>query len=145
MEKYELLFLTTKISGILVNRNWFHSTILPLNDNIWKKSSFSVLMKKGLNVLMFSEKCRTLNGCNHRWTRSKILEGGVVSFPEWGGVNFSNQRGVTPPSTPKKFSPAAHFTIIFDCTFFINNNALNDIVSPPQAKIFIKGVEKVQN
>ena len=33
----------------------------------------------------------------HRWTRSKILEGDVVSFPEGGGVNFSNQRGVTPP------------------------------------------------
>ena len=24
----------------------------------------------------------------HRWTRSKILEGGVVSFPEGVGVNF---------------------------------------------------------
>ena len=60
-----------------------------------------------------------------------------------GGVNFSNQRGVTPPSTPKFFPPAGH--VIFDSSFFIKNNGLNDIVSPPQAKIFINGVIKGQN
>ena len=73
----------------------------------------------------------------------KNPRGGVVSFPEGVCVNFSNQRGVTPPSTPKIFSPASH--VIFDSSFFIKNNALNDIVRPPQAKIFINGVIKGQN
>ena len=46
---------------------------------------------------------------DHRWTRSKILEGGVVSFPEGGGVNFSSQRGVTPPDPPKNFDCGSHY------------------------------------
>ena len=64
-------------------------------------------------------------------------------FQRGGGVNFSFQGGINPPSTQKNFSPAAH--VIFDSSFFIKNNALNDIVSPPQAKIFINGVIKGQN
>ena len=66
-----------------------------------------------------------------------------MSPSQRGGVNFSNQRGVTPPSTPKFFSPAAR--VIFDCSFFVKNNALNNIVSPAQAKLFINGVIKGQN
>ena len=77
-----------------------------------------------------------------RWTRSKILEGGVVSFPE-GGCNFFKSEGGYPPLTPKKFSPAA--VTIFYSTFFIKFHALNGIVSPLQAKIFINDVIKVQN
>ena len=51
----------------------------------------------------------------HRWTRSKILEGGVVSFPE-GRCKFFKSEGGYPPLTPKKFSPAA--VTIFYSTFF---------------------------
>ena len=67
----------------------------------------------------------------------------MVSFPEGGGCKFFKSEGGYPPSIPKFFSPAAH--VIFDSSFFIKNNALNDIVSPPQAKIFINGVIKGQN
>ena len=42
---------------------------------------------------------------------------GVCGFlSRGGGVNISNQRGVTPPLTPKKFSPVA--ATIFYSTFF---------------------------
>ena len=42
---------------------------------------------------------------------------GVCGFlSRGGGVNFSNQRGVTPPLTPQKISPAA--VTIFYSTFF---------------------------
>ena len=67
----------------------------------------------------------------------------MVSFPEGGCKFFKSEGGYPPPSTPKFFSPAAH--VIFDSSFFIKNNALNDIVSPAQAKIFINGVIKGQN
>ena len=80
---------------------------------------------------------------NHRWTRSKIPKGGAVSFPEGGGVIVSNQRRVTPPSTQNFFSPAALVT--FDSTFFMKYHHVNDILRPPQAKIFINCVMKGQN
>ena len=62
----------------------------------------------------------------------KNPRGGVVSFPE-GGCKFFKSEGGYPPSNPKKFLAAAH--VIFDSSFFIKNNTLNDIISPPQAKI----------
>ena len=41
----------------------------------------------------------------HRWTRSKIREGGGVFFREGRGVNFSCQGGVTsPPQLNTKFA-----------------------------------------
>ena len=73
----------------------------------------------------------------------KNPRGGCGFLSRGGGVNFSNQRGVTPPLTPKNFSPAA--VTIFYSTFFIKIDALNGIASPPQAKIFINDVIKVQN
>ena len=38
----------------------------------------------------------------HRWTRSKIWEGGAVSFPE-GGCQFFLSGGINPPSTQNFF------------------------------------------
>ena len=67
---------------------------------------------------------------------------GGWGFLSWGGVNFSNQRGVT-PFNPKKISPAALIT--FDSTFFIIYLSVNDIVSSAQAKFFINGVIIAQN
>ena len=65
-------------------------------------------------------------------------------FPfQRGGVNFSNQRGVTPPLTPKKFR--LRQLLFLTVHFFSKFHALNGIVSPPQAKIFINDIIKVQN
>ena len=66
----------------------------------------------------------------------------MVSFPE-GGCKFFKSEGGYPTLIPKIFPHAAH--VIFDNSFFIKNNALNYIVSPPQVKIFINGVIKGQN
>ena len=68
--------------------------------------------------------------------------GGGVSFSE-GGVNFSNQRGVTPRCPPKNFR--LRQSIFFTVNFYVEFHTLNGIVSPPQAKIFINDVIKVQN
>ena len=79
----------------------------------------------------------------HRWTRSKILEGGVVSFPEGEGCKFfESEGGYPPPDPPKIFACGSHY---FYITFFIKFHALNGIVSPPQAKIFINSEIKGQN
>ena len=67
---------------------------------------------------------------------------GVCGFLSRGGdVNFSNQRGVTPPQKNFRLRQSLFFTV----HFFIKFHALNGIVSPPQAKIFINDVIKVQN
>ena len=67
-----------------------------------------------------------------------------VRFPFLrGGVNFSNQREVIPPSAQKNVSPAT--LIAFHSTFYMKYQSVNDIVSPPQAKIFINCAMKGKN
>ena len=73
----------------------------------------------------------------------KNPRGGCGFLSRGGGCKFFESEGGYPPLTPKKFSPVA--VTIFYSTFFIKFHALNGIVSPPQAKIFINDVIKVQN
>ena len=73
----------------------------------------------------------------------KNPRGGCGFLSRGGGCKFFESEGGYPPLTPKKFSPVA--VTIFYSTFFIKFHALNGIVSPPQAKIFINDVIEVQN
>ena len=51
----------------------------------------------GMKTFSFGKKLKYFQGFRHRWTRSKILEGGVVSFPEGGGGKFFESEGGYPP------------------------------------------------
>ena len=70
----------------------------------------------------------------HRWTRSKILERGVVSFPE-GGCKFFESEGY-PPWTPKNFR--LRQSLFLTEPILIKFHALNDSISSAQAKNFHK-------
>ena len=67
----------------------------------------------------------------------------MVSFPEVGGCKFFESEGGYHPLKPKKFR--LRHSLLLTEPLLIKYQPVNDIVSLPQAKIFINGVIKGQN
>ena len=134
-----LIFLLTGYDNFKVIKSNLEIWLICLDGSFWERSSwfFNIHLccrRYDTSIIMaFSEflgtytalwiffwmdtSSKSENGHeDHRWTRSKILEGGVVSFPEGGGCKFFESEGGYPPLTPPEISPTA--VTIFDSTFF---------------------------